>query len=90
MTATYPKDAKKATPAPAPKAPAKRTTPPARAVRAVQLASGVYTVVEEVYDCPPTSTRVLAKKVGRVPAEDEVRIWYESLLGQNRFGDSGL
>jgi len=49
-----------------------------------------YRVVELTYDSPPVSRRVLQESVSRVPAEDEVRLWQETHLGLDRFGDSGL
>jgi len=49
-------------------------------------------VVEETYDCPPTSWRKLTTRVvSRIEAQDEVRIWNErEALGLERTGDSGL
>lgn len=68
----------------------KPTAPPAKRIRAIQVASGVYRVVEEVYDCPPTSVKVLKENSSRIGAEDRVRLYLEDALGFNRFGDSGL
>lgn len=67
-----------------------RTHLPAKRVVVERIGNNEYRVVEETYDCPPTSTRVLQSNVARVPAEDEVRLWLETHLGTNRFGDSGL
>lgn len=64
--------------------------PAAKRIVAVQTASNEYTVIEETYDCVPTSTRVVKEKCARVPAEDRVRLWHEIALGHDRFGDSGL
>jgi len=70
--------------------PVARTHVPATRVVAERLGNNEYRVVEHTYDCEPTSVRVLQEKVPRVPAEDEVRLWLETHLGPNRFGDSGL
>lgn len=67
-----------------------RTHTPARRVVAERIGNNEYRVVEETYDCEPTSRRVLQPNVARVPAEDEVRLYLETQLGPNRFGDSGL
>lgn len=70
--------------------PKPRTHPPARRVIVERTGNNEYRVVEETYDCAPTSRKVLQPKSFRVPAEDEVRLWLETYLGPNRFGDSGL
>jgi hypothetical protein len=67
-----------------------RTHTPAKRVIVERFGNNQYRVVEEEYDCPPTSRRVLQPDVTRVPAEDEVRLWLVNHLGHNRFGDSGL
>ena len=64
--------------------------PPARRVRAVRNGNNDYTIIEEIFEGPPTSTRVLKEHSPRVPAEDRVRLWNEEFLGPNRFADSGL
>lgn len=67
-----------------------RTHLPAKRVVAQRMGNNEYRIIEEEYDCPPTSVRVLQPKTERVPAEDEVRIWNETHLGVDRFGSSGL
>jgi hypothetical protein len=78
--------------APTPKTaqPTKPTAPPARRIRAEQVGFNKWRLVEETYACPPTSTKVLVSSCTRVSAEDRVRIFLETALGLNRFGDSGL
>lgn len=77
-------------PAKLPEVPKYRPGIPAKRIRAIQVASGSYTVIEETYDCPPTSVKVLKEKSSRIGAEDRVRLYLEDALGFNRFGDSGL
>ena len=64
-------------------------TPPKRVV-VVRLGNDQYEVREEIFDPIPVTTRVLQKRVCRVAAEDEVRLWHENHIGFERFGDSGL
>ena len=64
--------------------------PPAKRIRAIQVASGNYTVIEETFTGPPTSVKVLKERSSRIGAEDRVRLYLEEALGFNRFGDSGL
>lgn len=63
-----------------------------RDVKAIQLSSNHYAVVELAFDVVSQrlEVKVLQKDVARVPAEDEVRLWYENHIGHNRFGGSGL
>lgn len=67
-----------------------RTHVPATRVIVERLGNNEYRVVEETYDCAPTSTRVLQPRMARVPAENEVRLWLENFIGPDRFGSSGL
>ncbi len=62
----------------------------ARCVRAKQLASNEWRVTEEVYYGEPDETRVILDRVSTVNAEDEVRLFYENMMGPNRLGDSGM
>lgn len=82
---------KPATARPAPKPPeAKYAAPPVKRIRAIQVGSDNYTLIEETFSGPPTETRVLKEKCFRTSAEDRVRLYLEEKLGHNRFGDSGL
>ena len=67
-----------------------RTHTPAKRVIVERFGNNQYRVVEEEYDCEPTSRRVLQPDVSRVPAEVEVRLYWENHMGHDRFGDSGL
>lgn len=64
--------------------------PPVKRIRAIQVASNNYTLVEETFVGPPASVRIIVDKCPRISAEDRVRIYLEEKLGLNRFGDSGL
>lgn len=79
---------------PPPKPPVRTSAPvehgPARRVVVERFGHNQYRVVELTYAGPPVMRKVLQANVSRVPAEDEVRIWLETFLGDNRFGDSGL
>lgn len=77
-------------PATARPAPKKYEAPPAKRIRAIQVASNNYTLIEETFEGPPTSVRVLKDGCPRVSAEDRVRLYLEEQLGLNRFGESGL
>lgn len=78
-------------PATAPKAEVKKTKrTPLKRIRAEQVGFNKWRLVEETYDCEPTSVKVLNEGVTRVSAGDRVRIYLEQQLGLNRFGDSGL
>lgn len=70
-----------------PAAPKVRT---ARRVRVERHGNNDYSVVEDTYDCAPTSSKVLKGHVDRVTAEYRVRLYLEEFLGPNRHGDSGL
>lgn len=73
-----------------PATPPRYDGPPVKRVRAIQKGHNDYTVIEETFEGPPTSVRVLKEKSPRVPAEDRVRLYNEEWLGTNRFGSSGL
>ena len=64
--------------------------PPVKRIRAIQVASNNYTLIEETFAGPPVSTVVLKEKSARVPAEERVRLYNEDWMGLNRFGSSGL
>lgn len=73
----------------APKEP-KYDGPPVKRIRAIQVGSDNYTLIEETFAGPPVEVKVLKEKCFRVSAEDRVRLYLEEKLGHNRFGDSGL
>ncbi len=73
-----------------PKQQPKYEGPPVKRIRAIQVSSDNYTLIEETFAGPPTETKVLKEKCFRVSAEDRVRLYLEERLGLNRFGDSGL
>jgi hypothetical protein len=78
-------------PKPAPTKQAIESQPrPVKSVRAIQMAHDKYTVVEDTYESPPSTTKTLLSGVSRIVAEDEVRLWNENMLGFQRFGQSGL
>ncbi len=64
--------------------------PPTRRIRAIQVASNDYTLIEETFAGPPVSVKILKEHSARVPAEERVRLFNETWLGFNRFGESGL
>ncbi len=64
--------------------------PPVKRIRAIQVASNDYTLIEETFAGPPVSVTVLKEHSARVPAEERVRLWNENWMGHNRFGSSGL
>ncbi len=64
--------------------------PPVKRIRAIQVASNDYTLIEETFAGPPVSVVVLKEHSARVPAEERVRLYNEEWLGLNRFGASGL
>lgn len=63
--------------------------PPCKRIRAIQVESNNYTLVEETFG-PPIAVKVLKTNCPRISAEDRVRIYGEEKLGINRFSDSGL
>lgn len=73
-----------------PKESPKYDGPPVKRIRAIQVASDNYTLIEETFVGPPVEVKVLKEKCFRVSAEDRVRLYLEEKLGHNRFGDSGL
>ena len=62
---------------------------PTKRIRAEQVGFNRWRLVEETFGAP-ISTKVLNESVTRVGAEDRVRLYLETQLGFNRFGDSGL
>lgn len=76
--------------------PARSDPTPARVGRAVTCTrvlrdgNNSYRVIDEIYDCAPTSTLVILAGVSAVEAETEVRLRNERRLGVERFGESGL
>lgn len=63
--------------------------PPTRRLRAIRHGNNDYELVEDTYDCPPTSTRTLKRSAKEIVA-DEARIWLVEYVGPNRTGDTGL
>ena len=81
----------KPTTAPLPlKQPPAYAGPPAKRVRAIQRGSNDYVIIEETFAGPPVSVVVLKDGCPRISAEDRVRLYLETAMGINRFGDSGL
>ena len=64
--------------------------PPAKRVRAIKTGHNEYSIVEESFEGPPTSTKVLQSKTDGAGAMYWVRLWHEEQLGPNRLGGSGL
>ena len=73
-----------------PKRPAAYDAPPARRVRAIRTGHNEYTVVEETFDGPPSSSVVLKEKSDGAGAQYRCRLWLEQHLGPNRLGGTGL
>lgn len=65
-------------------------TPPVKRIRALQVGFNKWKLVEETWESKPTSVKTLHEGCSRVSAEDRVRMYLETALGLNRFGDSGL
>lgn len=63
---------------------------PVSRTRAVRTGHNEYTVIRDIWDCPPTSSVVEVEKVSRVSAEDRCRLAWEHVLGPNRLGGTGL
>lgn len=69
---------------------AKYTAPPAKRIRAERLGNNEYRLIEEVWETPPTSTKVLHPKCSGIGAQERVRLWMHEHVGGNFFADSGL
>jgi hypothetical protein len=68
----------------------KYAAPPAKRIRAERIANNEYRLVEEVWETPPTSTKVLMEKCSGIGAQERVRLWMHEHVGANFYGDSGL
>lgn len=79
---------------PAPTRPEPKPAPPklrpVTTTRVYRDGNNSYRVVDEVYDCAPTATKVILAGVSSVEAQTEVRLRNERRLGVERFGESGL
>ncbi len=63
---------------------------PARRIVAVKTGFNEYDLVEEVFNCPPTETKVIQKGIDRGGAAYRVKLYNTELMGEDRYGDSGL
>ena len=73
-----------------PAAKSERTHCAVTTTRAVREGNNSYRVVDEIYDCQPTATKVILVGVSVVEAQTEVRLRNERRLGVERFGESGF